>query len=105
MKNFKQIAFGILVCALAIGFSSFTNASKRVVSTTNRYYNVTGIASSNPADFKYVDGLEDDCISNPTDQCTAQWSTTNVPTAGETPTQAGSPVLLGNASAGDYNGH
>ena len=28
MKNFKQIAFGLLVGALAIGFSSFTNAKK-----------------------------------------------------------------------------
>ncbi|WP_179413082.1 hypothetical protein HDF19_10805 [Mucilaginibacter sp. E4BP6] len=28
MKNFKQIAFGLLVGALALGFSSFTNAKK-----------------------------------------------------------------------------
>jgi hypothetical protein len=26
MKNFKQIAFGLLVGAMAIGFSAFTNA-------------------------------------------------------------------------------
>ena len=29
MKNFKKIAFGLLVGALAIGFSSFTTGAKR----------------------------------------------------------------------------
>lgn len=28
MKNFKQIVFGLLVGALAVGFSSFTNAKR-----------------------------------------------------------------------------
>lgn len=28
MKNFKQIAFGAMICALAMGFSSFTSATK-----------------------------------------------------------------------------
>jgi len=28
MKNFKQIAFGLVVGALAIGFSAFTNAKR-----------------------------------------------------------------------------
>lgn len=30
MKNFKKIAFGLLVSALAIGFSAFTNANNVV---------------------------------------------------------------------------
>jgi hypothetical protein len=44
MKNFKQIAFGLLVGALAIGFSAFTNASKSVKASkfTTYYYTNDG---------------------------------------------------------------
>jgi hypothetical protein len=31
MKNFKQIAFGLLVGAMALGFSSFTVNAKRAI--------------------------------------------------------------------------
>jgi len=33
MKNFKKIAFGLLVGALAIGFSAFTNIKKQTDTT------------------------------------------------------------------------
>jgi len=52
MKNFKKIAFGLLVGAMAIGFSSFTNASKKAAGdvyaeTSNGQY--TLINGYNPA--------------------------------------------------------
>jgi hypothetical protein len=50
MKNFKQIAFGLLVGALAIGFSAFTNA-KKVMTTkaTIAKYSITANNLVQPA--------------------------------------------------------
>ncbi|QEM03130.1 hypothetical protein DIU31_006185 [Mucilaginibacter rubeus] len=101
MKNFKKVAIGIFVAVIAFSFSAFTNAKK--FATTNKFYNTTGIASSNPADYVYRGGGVDRCLSNPSDVCTAEWSTTNTPTTGQTPTQAGSPSFVGNPTSGDYN--
>jgi hypothetical protein len=44
MKNFKQIAFGLLVGVLALGFSSFTN-SKTTATTWHITSDVSGIYS------------------------------------------------------------
>ena len=55
MKNFKKIALGLLVGAMAISFSAFTNAHKTTLSSTHRYYSITGtLNDTNPADFVYV---------------------------------------------------
>ena len=105
MKNFKKIAFGLIVGSLAIGFSSFTNARNHHISSINRYYNTVGtLNDTNPADFEYSDGLEDDCTHSTTQECSAQWSTTNMPTSGQTPIQAGSPSLVsGSQSLGVFS--
>lgn len=109
MKNFKKIALGLLVGALAIGFSSFTNGPKAHVRghlVTYRYYNKMGtIGDETPADFIYRDGLEDDCSSSTTKECSAEWSTTNAPSVNQSPSDAGSPVYAGSSSLGIYNGH
>jgi hypothetical protein len=47
MKNFKQIALGLMVGAMAIGFSSFTNASKKDVA--DWYLPKSTIAIGTPA--------------------------------------------------------
>ncbi|MES2274980.1 MAG: hypothetical protein V4592_03080 [Bacteroidota bacterium] len=49
MKNFKQIAFGLIVGALAIGFSAFTNAkpSKAKFATTFYSLNQAGTTYTN----------------------------------------------------------
>jgi len=115
MKNFKQIAFGSLVCALATGFSAFTSANKnvtikrdakgKIINVTTYFYNLDG----NPADkaaanFKYSDGAGADCTSQ-TNECQAQWSTTHMPTNGQSPTAAGAPSYVGNGiETGLYNG-
>lgn len=84
---------------MAIGFSSFTNAHK-ATSTTARYYNQRADhnASTSPADFVFIDNDVDLCSSSTTKQCSAQWSTTNVPGEGQTPTDAGSPSLVSGSS-------
>jgi len=105
MKNFKKIAFGLLVGALAISFSAFTNAHK-ATSTTARYYNQRADhnASTNPADFVFIDNDVDLCTSSTTKQCSAQWSTDNAPVEGQTPSDAGTPMLVsGSSTAGIFS--
>ncbi len=105
MKNFKQIALGLMVGATVISFSAFTNAHSRL-SSTNRYYNTVGtLNDTNAADFVYIDGAEDDCTHSTSKECSAEWTTTNMPTSGQTPTQAGSPAIVPNSgSLGVYSG-
>lgn len=103
MKNVKKVALGLLAGAMAISFSAFTNAPKKALNTTARYYSTSGIVGDkNPAHFVYDGGATDDCVSNPSDECTAEWSTNNAPTLGQTPAQAGSPTYVGNPTSGDY---
>ena len=102
MKNFKKIALGLMVGALAISFSAFTNAHKTTLSSTHRYYSITGtLNDTNPADFVY-ESNPDLCSSSTTKECSAEWSTTNAPTPGQTPTQAGSPSYVGSTNLGIY---
>ncbi|SEN08456.1 hypothetical protein SAMN05192574_102404 [Mucilaginibacter gossypiicola] len=49
MKNFKQIAFGLMVGALALGFSAFTSASK--VPTGPKFFVPKGAKLSITANF------------------------------------------------------
>jgi hypothetical protein len=50
MKNFKKIAFGLMVGALAIGFSAFTTPKKLA---GNWYLPTTTISASSPARFDF----------------------------------------------------
>src|ERR1035437_10127487 len=102
MTNFKKIALGLMVGAMAISFSAFINAPKKSLSTTARYYNISGaIGSKNPANFVYEDNGTDLCIVNATHECSAEWSTTNAPVAGQSPTNAGSPSYVGSTTSGN----
>jgi hypothetical protein len=118
MKNFKKIAFGLLVGALAIGFSAFTNGNKNPIKITKlangkflataRYYNIRPdhAPSVAPADFVYVNNTSNRCDESLTNQCTAQWTTSNTPTAGQSPTDAGSPAIVaGSGTLGEFNGN
>ena len=119
MKNFKQIAFGLLIGTLAIGFSAFTSAYKnsitikkdangKIISATTYFYNLDGNSADQTAsNFVYKDPAVDPnagCNSS-SNECQAQWMTTNPPTNGQTPTAAGSPHYVGNGiETGKYNG-
>jgi len=113
MKNFKQIAFGVLVCALAISFSAFNNAnghSLKVTKDSNgrllfteRYYRATpGGHDTNAGDYIYSVASGNGCNSS-TDVCSAEFTTTNAPVQGQAP--SGSPAYVtGSDNAGDWNG-
>jgi len=119
MKNFKQIAFGLMIGALAISFSAFTsvhnrnmkinrNSKGQIINVTTYFFNKDG----NPLDkaasnFIYKDPSVDPdagCTSGSV-ECDAQWMTSSAPTNGQSPTDAGSPSYVGNGQEiGPYNG-
>lgn len=119
MKNFKQVAFGLIVGAMAIGFSAFTsahnsgmkihrNAKGQIISVTSSFYNIDGNPANQVAsNFVYRDGTTSaDCRSAAsTKECKADWTTDNMPSNGQSPTAAGSPSYLGNGTeSAIYNG-
>lgn len=103
MHNTKKIAIALMVGAMAIGFSAFKNVAKKTQLSTFRYYSTSGtVGDTNPADYVYQDNGTDLCTSS-SKECSAEWTTTNAPSPGQTPTQAGSPTYAGNTSLGTYN--
>lgn len=116
MKNLKKIAFGLLVGAMAIGFSAFTSASSntvkvtrdakgKILSVTSYFYNISGSATNKSAsNFVYSTDPGAGCNSS-VHECRAEWTTAAMPTNGQSPTAAGSPSYVGNGiETGLYNG-
>ena len=115
MKNFKQIAFGVLVCALVIGFSAFTNAnghslkvtkdSKGRLLFTERYYRATaGGHDETASDYIYSTNTGNGCTSKPANVCSAEFTTTNAPVDNNPP--SGSPAYVtGSDQSGNWNGN
>jgi len=102
MKKFQKLALGLMVGAMAIGFSAFTNARphKNGLSQTNYFFSTSGtVGDTNPAHYVYD---ENGTCSQSSKQCQAEWTTTNAPIQGDSPSASGSPVYAGNALSGTY---
>jgi hypothetical protein len=80
MKNFKKIAFGMLVGALALGFSSFTNAKRN---TTYTFAHIAHSTSNLKSDYKFRSDLAG--CDESTNICTSDWSQSVAPTEGSSP--------------------
>ena len=107
MKNFKQIAFGLLLGAMVVGFSAFTNSSKKLKSTPYEFYNISGaIGSTNPSNFIYEGGDDSQCQPGTSTECTAEWNVNNPPSNGDKPSTVGSPRrVTGSGELGVYPGN
>lgn len=120
MKNFKQIGFGLIIGALAIGFSAFTNAGNngvkitrdskgKIINVTSSFYNLDGNpANTLASNFIYRDNTTPAACSSAvsTKECKADWTTTSMPINNDTPADAGSPSYAGNGTeSAKYNGH
>jgi hypothetical protein len=115
MKNFKKIALGLLVGAMAISFSAFTNANSHSLKTSKNskgqttymeyYYRaLPGGHDTNPADYIYSTNPGNGCNSKSGDVCQAEFTTTNPPVDGSAP--SGSPSYdTGSDVSGDWNGN
>jgi len=120
MKNFKQIAFGLLVGAMALSFSAFTtshnsgmkihrDAKGKILSVTNTFFRLPADASTssdNNADhYVFSSGSHAGCTSGTSNICSSEWETTNVPTNGQSPDDAGAIQRVSdNPAQGIYNG-
>jgi hypothetical protein len=101
MKNLKQIALGLIVGAMAVGFSSFVNIhpkiEKKGFSSYLFYRKTTAPAHSTTAsDYEYrPDG---GCNSNNGTYCSAYFNQSSAPTiVGQAPTGTFSSVGTNNA--------
>lgn len=67
MKNFKNIAFGLIVGALAIGFSAFTTAKTTVANknVSNKHFSITSNFLVQPT----LDGFEQRATADPAANC------------------------------------
>ncbi|WP_158994165.1 hypothetical protein [Mucilaginibacter sp. L196] len=100
MKNFKKIALGLMVGAMAIGFSAFTNAKTSFGHKTlynASYYSLDGTASHSASDYVYD---ENGSCTSSTKICSAVWQTTIAPVQGDAP--AGSPMFENGTEPGTY---
>jgi len=74
MKNLKQLAFGLLVAASAIGFSAFTNAKPSKAKFATVFYGLNQAGTTytrsltNPAPTCHSASLPDCVISYPSDK-------------------------------------
>jgi hypothetical protein len=119
MKNFKKIAFGLMVGALALGFSAFTTAHKsnmvvkrdangKVLSVTATYFRLPANASTSTdmtaSHYVFSDGALADCTTGTNNICKSDWSTSAAPVDGQSPANAGSPSFVSDQSQkGIYN--
>ena len=117
MKNFKQIALGLLVAALATGFSAFTNAShssikmvknaKGQLSVSASYFRQPGFASTSPDNdpSHYVFSASGNCDAN-SNICKSTWITDNAPVnKGDSPAALGNPERVSDSGNGTYDGN
>lgn len=94
MKNFKTIALGLIVGAMAIGFSSFTNAhkvNKKGLSDYQFFRKLTAPAHST-ANADYVYRPAGACLANTGTDCDANFL------------QSSAPTIVGQNPTGTYDG-
>ncbi|MBB6131717.1 hypothetical protein [Mucilaginibacter lappiensis] len=99
MRNFKQVALGLIAGALAIGFSAFTNPSSNNRLTTYTFAHPAKSTSNNRTDFVYRSNLAG--CSSSANICTGDWSQTAAPAEGANPAINATPVTV---NSGNYTG-
>jgi hypothetical protein len=101
MKNFKKLALGLSVGAMAIGFSAFKSSENANAKfAQQKFYNTSGVQSTNPQDYEYrPDG---GCESLPAAACSAVWNYSGTLSEGDHPN--GSRVSSTD-DIGTYNGN
>lgn len=102
MKNFKQIAFGLIVGAMVIGFSSFTNGPVKSKNGFSTYVFTHPMHSNSDtrADYTYQSD-PNGCAQSTENICTAEWSQSAAPTDGQQPSASATEVS-GSQVKGNY---
>ena len=107
MKNFKKIAFGFVVGAIAIGFSAFTNAKKHFAAGDYAFYNTSGVIhDSNPANYVFRSASSSaSCLSQGT-VCQETWNigaSTPTPADGTLLSTYSTKIYKADVVTGTYN--
>lgn len=84
MKNLKQIALGLMVGALAIGFSAFTN-SKATKAGFGSYTFVHPVHSASNLRTDYIFRADPDDCTQSVNNCKAVWTQSTAPAEGDNP--------------------
>jgi hypothetical protein len=100
MKNLKQIALGLMVGALAIGFSAFTN-SKATKAGFGSYTFVHPVHSSSNLRTDYIFRADPDDCTQSVNNCKAVWTQSTAPAEGANPA---SNAVEGTITPGNYQG-
>lgn len=88
IKNYAKLLLGVAVLGAALLMQSFGENLKaaRKLAGIHRYYNTTGMPSTNPADYVYQDESDLLCNENDEKDCSAEWNLgTANPTIGQAP--------------------
>lgn len=97
MKNFKQIAFGLLVGALALSFSAFTTAKR---ADTYSFVHVANTTSNLRTD--YIFRANQAGCNEGSAICKADWTQASAPAEGSNPALT---AVQGDIENGDYQGN
>ncbi|NHA03278.1 hypothetical protein G7092_05715 [Mucilaginibacter sp. HC2] len=100
MKNIKQIALGLIVGALAIGFSSFT-AVRKLPPQTFEFVHLAHSTSNLRTDYVYRSAPAG--CDNSLNNCSSLWNEniTGTPSEGDNPIPSATQVQI---TPGDYKG-
>ncbi len=100
MKNLKEIALGLVVCAMAISFSAFKNA-KTTNSGFASYTFVHPAHSSSNLRTDYIFRADPDDCTQSVNNCKAVWSQSTAPAEGDNPATT---AVEGTITPGNYQG-
>lgn len=82
MNNLKKLALGLLVSAMAIGFSAF-KTSEKAKFAQEVFYNISGAPNNIASNYVYrPDGA---CALNTLKKCSATWNYTGTLSEGDNP--------------------
>lgn len=104
LKNFTKVLLGVAVLGGAALTQSFTQKPKadKKLAGVHRFYNKTGIPSTNPADFIYQDEENLLCQENQEKDCSAEWNLgTSNPVVGQAPPSTAT-IVPNSAEKGEY---
>ena len=99
----KKNLLGIMVIALAVGFSAFNSAESKTKFTEYTFFRNSGSATSvDPADYIYRPS--GGCNANQNSNCSARWNQSTAPATNDHPA-FDATFVTGSLASGNYNGN
>jgi hypothetical protein len=104
MKNFKKIAFGLIVGVMAIGFSAFTTKSSKLAPGDFRFYSINGTSNTTASNYRFRSNPN--LCSASSLVCSEVWNIgADTPSDGDLASDFATHTKVGSAVQGDYTGN